>query len=209
MTKRKNTTTDTTTATATPATVLSFNATALTETQQRTLLNLEQRDLFVGHGRASGKADGTARHEAKEAAIAFMALWTRETFEGDWTSMDARILPGTAKEWHTALIDGLKVDAHPAPNMVWKRIREQGAPLMKAAMQASGNGGDGGDGGDGGSEVESARQKIRRLTEENIQSMYTRIMKAQDVDRDVHNLIPEIRKLAKAINLTLVEPDQK
>jgi hypothetical protein len=191
---------------ATPATVLSFNATALTETQQRTLLNLEQKELFVRHGRSSGKADGTARHEAKEAAIAFMALWTREAYADDWTSMDARILPTVAKEWHACLIDGLKADQHPAPNMVWKRIREQGAPLMKAAMVA---GGAGGDGGDGEVEVESAREKVRRLVSEDLQSIYTRIHKAQDIDRDVHNLLPEIRKLAVSIKLKLREPDQK
>ena len=188
-----------------PTTTLSFNATALTEAQQRTLINLEQKEVFVRHGRASGKADGVARHEAKEAAIAFMALWTRESYTDDWTAMDARILPTVAKEWHTALIDGLKADQHPAPNMVWKRIREQGAPMYKAAMQAAGNGGEAVE----PVEAESERAKVRRLTCENLQSMYSRIQKAQDADRDVRNLIPEIRKLAKAINLTLVEPDQK
>ena len=158
----------------------------------------EQKAAFLAAGKLVGTGLAAAGISAREAAGIVMTVCVQDKLPDDWVSIDARKLPTVLREWHTALMDTLKADNYSAPNMVWKRIRAEGAAMYKAAAKK------------GPATVDtpaSKREKVRELTEKDIQSMYTRIKKAEDVDRSILNLLPTLRDMASSIGFTLKEPE--
>ena len=123
-----------------------------------------------------------------------------ECYKGDtiWCHTRASDLEGEGRALYAALMKVLKEGNHSKPAMVWKRIREQALLLAPAK---------GADGTPSVTEVESESDKVRRLCEKDIQSMYSRIKRAQDVDRDVLSLIPVLLGAAKQIGFQLKEPE--
>lgn len=136
---------------------------------------------------------------AVDGAMVFMEVYGEDMA---WTTTHAANLKGEGRELYARLMEVLKTANYSKPAMVWKRIREEAVKLAPKVFDATQESAEG-----ESAEVEGAREKVRRLCEKDIQSMYNRIKKAEDVDRDVLSLLPDLTAMAKRIGLTLKEPE--
>lgn len=125
---------------------------------------------------------------------------------------DARNLPADLRQYHLVLTGDLKERGHSAPNMFWKRVKKKAIELLDAQIVADERAAAAAQGLEYRPEpeqVESEREKVRRMTEENIQSMYSRIYKAKDCDTEVTALLPVLVDMAESLGFTLVVPSAK
>ena len=146
-----------------------------------------------------GAGHETSRRSTEIVALRITAQMVRGGHEPEILELRATSLPVDVKSVHDRLVERLKANKHAKPAMFWMRARAKAKAMLIEVL------------GDEAGAGETAQEKLRRLTEESIQGMYSRISRAVlnpevGVDSDILGLLGDLRDMASAIKMVLVEP---
>lgn len=174
----------------------------------------EDLKFWRQHGRNAVAGESIAYGSITQMAVMIVnrsAQHGLDVFQ--WVEVHASKLPAPIREWHRVLLADLQDAQYSAPNMMWKRVKARAVELLEKARKEANAGGEG-EGEPEVEQVESAREKLRRLCEEDIQKLYSRLQKARvsvekEADIDLLALLPALRDMAETIGYKLVEPSNK
>lgn len=193
----------TTEAPATGQVVSGLSPEEIREAEDLKFWRQQGRNAITGEAIATGSIGNMA-----------VMLFNRSNDHGldvaEWIDLNATKLPAPIRVWHRALIADLEDAGYSKPPMMWKRIKERVLDVVKETRKATGEG----EGEPEVEQVESAREKLRRLCEEDIQKLYSRLQKARvsvekEADIDLLALLPALRDMAETIGYKLTEPSAK
>lgn len=165
---------------------------------------------FVGFGRNAALGENLASNSVHNMACMLLEVASENSLGMTWTEVHATKLPPAIRVFHRGLIATLEDMDYSNPKQMWKRIRLKAVQLVEEAEAQAKK--------DAGivepEEAESTREKIRRLCEDDIQKMYSRIYKAArsnetDVDIDIMALMPMLVDMAESIGFNLAIPEMK
>ena len=179
---------------------------ALVELTPEELAAVRRRKAYLGALGDMVSGESLSQFGGRTAAALCMQVAT----SSEWTELHASKLTGELRGFYDATKAYLEARDYSKPAVAWMRIRKYAAEAYEAMAKAEREKALAESGQQPAvTKGESKADKCRRLCEEDIQAMYSRIQKAEDCDRDIMNLLPELRKMAKAIGYELREVEVK